>query len=215
MTLQKLAAQPTKYDNRTQRWAAWVGGRWLMDCCRSIKAVLWGFAFDKKASHGGAIYKNGYPDYTTEQMIEACRDVSTDMNPPKITPGELLWFRGHVGVYLGNRIVFECAPSVGGCAITDISYQPWKKHGKIREVDYQDAEPAPASPYAGESLLLNNEPLYYSSSRKEPAEKISGKRYVFDGKIIRGRIRICKTKEDIGRGMNGVEGWIDWKEETK
>lgn len=215
VTLIKLAASPTKYDNKTDRWAAWIHGAWLMDCCRSIKAVLWGFDFDKKARHGGAIYKKGYPDYTTEEMIANCRNVSDKIGKNLIEPGELLWFPGHVGIYLGDGNVFECAPSVKGCAITTLSYQPWKKHGKIKEIDYLEPAPAPASPYAGEELLLKNAPLYYSSSRKEPAETISGKRYVFDGKIVRGRIRICRTPEDIARGMNGVEGWIDWKEEKK
>ena len=210
-TAMKLAAQPTKYDNKTSQWAAWVKGRWLMDCCRSIKAILWGFCFDKEAPHGGAVYKAGYPDDTTEEMIAHCRNVSEDMSKHAIEPGELLWFRGHVGLYLGNGAVFECAPSLSGCAITDLSYQPWKKHGFIREVDYGDVQPAPASPYPGEELTLKNEPLYASSSRKEAANHLTGKYYVYDGKITRKRIRICKNKDEAGKGAKYILGWIDWR----
>ena len=223
VTLTKLAAEPTKYDNKTSRWAAWVNGHWLMDCCRSIKAVLWGFSFDKEAAHGGAVYKRGYPDYTCEEMIANCDDVSTTICKEVIKPGELLYFgrkvagkiSGHVGIYIGNGNVFECAPSVAGCAITDLSYQPWQKHGKIREIEYGDAPapaPVPKEPELkkGEELFLRNEPLYASSSRKEASCCINGEVFLTDGKLVRGRVRVCKTKDDVGK-IDKVLGWIDWR----
>lgn len=222
VTLTKLAAEPTKYDNKTSRWAAWVNNRWLMDCCRSIKAVLWGFSFDKEAAHGGSVYKRGYPDYTCEEMIANCDNVSTKISKEAIKPGELLYFgrmvagkiSGHVGIYIGNGAVFECAPSLSGCAISDLDYQPWQKHGKIREVDYGD-QPAPAPTpdpqlREGEKLYLVREPLYASSSRKEASSTISGDVYLTDGKLIRGRVRVCKKPEDVGN-VNKVLGWIDWR----
>ena len=214
----KLAASPTRYDNRTSRWASWVGGRWLMDCCRSIKAILWGFCFAKLKEHGGARCGRGYPDYTTEQMIAHCERVSADMT--KITPGELLHFKNHVGLYLGDGEVFECAPSLKGCAITRLSYQPWTSHGFIKEIDYSDQlqpEPTPApttEPYAGEQLNLNHVALYASSTRTEPATYVSGRYFVSDGKIIKGRIRICTQPEYCGN-INKVVGWINWEDVTR
>ena len=186
-----------------------------MDCCRSIKGVLWGFDFIKTAPHGGAVCGRGYPDYTTEQMINHCYDVSSDMSPENILPGELLWMKGHVGVYLGNRVVFEACPSKGGAAATDLSYQNWKKHGKLKVIDYSDVIPTPAPTPApvlkeGEALALTNEPLYASSTRKEPSNHVSGTYYLTDGKLIRGRVRICKRPEDVGQ-IEKVTGWIDWR----
>lgn len=211
--LTKIAASPTTYD-RGKDWAHWDGKRWHFDCCRSIKAELWGFDFDKLKNHGGAIVGRGYPDYTTEEMIATCTDVSTDMRAEAIVPGELLWFKGHVGVYMGGGNVFECAPSTKGCAITTLSYQPWKKHGKLPVIRY-DEEPTPApvpeEPYAGEQLNLNHTPLYASSSRKEPSTYVSGRYYVSDGKLIRGRIRICTQPEYCGN-INKVTGWINWED---
>ena len=212
-TARKLAASPTKYDNRTSRWASWVLGHWLMDCCRSIKAILWGFCFAKLNEHGGAVCGRGYPDLTTEGMIAHCEKVSIDMRPEAITPGELLHMKNHVGLYLGNGEVFECAPSVRGCAITSLTYQKWTEHGFISEVDYEEPAPAPAPVpqlRPGEPLDLKNEPLYASSSREKPSNHVSGRYYLTDGKLIRGRVRICSKPADVGN-INRVTGWIDWR----
>ena len=214
--LMKMAASPTTYD-RGKDWAHWDGKRWHFDCCRSIKAALWGFDFNKLENHGGARCGRGYPDYTTEEMIATCTDVSTDMRAEAIAPGELLWFRGHVGAYLGGGNVFECTPSMRGCAITTLSYQKWEKHGKLPVIAYEAPAPSPAPAPApapvlkkGEAVALTNEPLYASSTRKEPSNHVTGTYYLTDGKLIRGRVRICKRPEDIGQ-IEKVTGWIDWR----
>lgn len=210
--LTKLAASPTTYD-RGKAWAHWDGRKWHFDCNRSVKSILWGFCWDKNANHGGAVCGRGYPDYTTEDMIDTCIDVSTDMRAEAIEPGELLWFRGHVGVYMGGGNVFECAPSTKGCAVTTLSYQPWKKHGKLPVIEYDTPAPAPApAPVlkAGEAIALTNEPLYASSTRTEPSNHVTGTYYLTDGKLIRGRVRICKRPEDVGK-IEKVTGWIDWR----
>ncbi len=217
--LTKLTTVPTKYDNKTSHWCKWVNERWLVDCCRSIKGVLWGFDFIKTAPHGGAVCGRGYPDYTTEQMINHCYDVSSDMSPEKIMPGELLWMKGHVGVYLGNRVVFDACPSKVGAAVTDLSYQHWKKHGKLRVIDYSQLEPEPEptpapAPVpqlkAGQKLTLEKEPLYASSTRTEPSNHVTGTYYLTDGKLIRGRVRICSKPAYVG-DVSQTLGWIDWR----
>lgn len=211
--LTKIAASPTTYD-RGKGWAHWDGKRWHFDCCRSVKAELWGFDFDKLKNHGGAVCGRGYPDYTTEEMIATCYDVSTDMRKEAIAPGELLWFRGHVGVYMGGGNVFECCPSKKGCAITALTYQRWKKHGKLPVIEYEK-QPTPAPAPApvlqpGEAVKLTNEPLYRSSTRKEPSNHVTGTYWLTDGKLIKGRVRICDDPEDVG-DINHVIGWIDWR----
>ena len=207
--LTKIAASPTTYD-RGKDWAHWDGKRWHFDCCRLIKSVLWGFDFQKDKNHGGAVYKAGYPDYTTEQMITACDRVSEDMKT--IEPGELLWFRGHVGIYIGNGNVVECAPSLRGVAVTSINYQPWKKHGFIREVEYEAPEPAPKPVRVeGEAISLVNEPLYASSTRKTPSNHVTGTYYLIDGKLFaNNRVRIGDEPDDAGH-VNMTIGYIDWR----
>lgn len=212
----KMVTEPSRYDNKSGRWMDWINGAWNVDCCRMIKGFLWGFSFDRKANHGGAVWKLGFPDYTTEQMIEACRDVSTNMAASSIQPGELLWMPGHVGLYAGDGNVIEAAPSLKGAALTRLNYQKWQKHGFIREVEYSLPTPAPApepeKPYAGEQVNVNKEPLFASSSRKEPANHITGRFFLTDGKVIRGRVRISKQVADVGK-IDRVLGWIDWRDD--
>ena len=211
VTLTKIAASPTTYD-RGSNWANWDGKRWHFDCCRLIKSVLWGFDFQKDKPHGGAIWKNGYPDYTTEQMINTCDDVSEDMKT--VEPGELLWFRGHVGVYIGGGNVVECAPSLRGVAVTSLGYQPWKKHGKLPVIQYDEPAPAPKPVLApGEAVELTNEPLYASSTRKTPSNHVTGTYYLIDGKLFKGRVRIGDEPEDAGN-VNCTIGYIDWRWDT-
>ena len=212
--LMKLAAAPTKYDNKTSRWAAWVNGRWLMDCCRSVKSILWGFDFDKKARHGGAVCGKGYPDLTTEGMIEHCVKVSNDMRASAITPGELLWMKNHVGVYLGDGNVFECAPSLNGCAVTRLNYQAWKAHGFIQEIDYgEEPAPAPVDPVLekGQFLELKDEPLYKSSTAKTAVRKYTGPAWLVDGKLFANdRVRVTFDKKNVGN-VSGTDGYITWR----
>ena len=121
--------------------------------------------------------------------------------------------KNHVGLYLGNEKVFECSPSLRGCAITSLYYQKWTEHGFIAEVDYEEPAPAPAPVpqlRPGEPLELKNEPLYASSSREKPSNHVTGRYYLTDGKLIRGRVRICSKPEDVGN-INRVTGWIDWR----
>ena len=211
--LTKIAASPTTYD-RGKDWAHWDGKRWHFDCCRSIKAELWGFCFDKLRNHGGAVCGRGYPDYTTEEMIATCYDVSTDMRKDAIAPGELLWFKGHVGVYMGGGNVFECCPSKKGCAITSITYQRWEKHGKLPVIKYDDQPaPAPVDPVLekGQFLELKDEPLYKSSTAKTAVRKYTGPAWLVDGKLfVNDRVRVTFDKKNVGN-VSMTDGYITWR----
>lgn len=114
------------------------------DCVCLIKGVLWGWCGDVNATYGGAVYaSNGVQDMSTESMISFCRDVSTNFD--KIEVGELMWMQGHVGVYIGDKLVVECTPSwenkvqitglVGNKKTNRI--RTWLKHGKLPWVDYK------------------------------------------------------------------------------
>lgn len=220
-TLTKIAASPTKYD-RGSAWADWIAGRWHFDCVRLVKAVVWEFSFAKDKPHGGCVPYPActkiYPDYTTEQMIATCENVRDLKISSSVScnaePGELLWMRGHVGVYLGNGNVIEAAPSLGGVAVTNIKYQRWEKVGQLPCIEY-DAAPTPAPApkpvlKAGEALQLTNEPLYASSTREKPSNHVTGTYYLTDGKLIKGRVRICSNIKDVGQ-IAKVTGWIDWR----
>ena len=61
------------------------------------------------------------------------------------------------------------------------------------------------------SLNLKNEPLYPSSTAKQPTNKVTGKYFYYDNKVINGRRRITNSADRIGKspiGLN-VTGFIN------
>lgn len=152
-TAKKIAEQPTIYYSVAGGdWCKWNGSKWNMDCVCMIKGILWGFNFDKNASHGGAIYaSNGVYDDNADQILKRCTNVSTDFKNIEI--GELLHMSGHVGVYIGNgQVVESTAAWEGKTLISNIGSDGkrsrngvtcgyWKEHGKLQYVDYSENEP--------------------------------------------------------------------------
>ena len=123
---------------------------WAFDCVCFIKAILWGWRGDKTKSYGGAIYNsNDVPDINADQMINVCNSVSTDFS--KIEIGEVVWLKGHIGVYIGDGLVAECTPAWKNCVqitscnrdIKGYNRRNWTKHGKLPYITYEKAETVP------------------------------------------------------------------------
>lgn len=115
------------------------------DCVGLVKAVLWGWNGDANKSCGGAVYaSNGVPDISADQMIAKCKGVSTKFSGIQV--GELLWCKGHVGIYIGEGLAVECTPKWDGdvqiTAVGNIGSKygyhtrVWTKHGKLPYVTY-------------------------------------------------------------------------------
>ena len=105
------------------------------DCVGVIKSILWGYGTDSGMKYAS----NTVPDTSANGFINCCEDVSTDMT--NIKPMEVIWFSGHVGLYLykkdGVDYCVECAPSINKVGITKMSYQgKWCKHGKMPWITY-------------------------------------------------------------------------------
>ena len=155
-TLVKIANEPTVYYSVAGGdWCKWNGSSWNMDCVCMIKGVLWGFNFNKNASHGGAIYgSNGVYDDNADGILKRCSNISTKFDNIEI--GELLHMAGHVGVYIGDRKVVEATAGWNyKVQISDIGLDGrrsrngvtlgyWKEHGKLQYVDYSENEPKPS-----------------------------------------------------------------------
>ena len=136
---------------RKQKIMAATSDTFGFDCVCLIKGLLWGWDGSASKTYGGASYcANNVPDIGADQIINKCRDVSTDFS--KIAVGELLWMEGHVGIYIGNGQAVECTPSWKDCVqVTTVKNiksgtgHKWTKHGKLPYVTY-DASAAPAVP---------------------------------------------------------------------
>lgn len=106
------------------------------DCCGLVKGVYWGFDGDPKKVYGGAVYKSGGLDDVNESgLLKLCNKRSKDMN--NILPGDLLYMKGHCGIYKGDGKVIESTPTgKDGVQITTINYHNWTEHGQLPFIDY-------------------------------------------------------------------------------
>jgi hypothetical protein len=122
-------------------------GYFGFDCVCLIKAILWGWRGDQSKAYGGAAYaSNGVPDIDTESMIARCKSVSKKFDNVEI--GELLWKKGHVGIYIGEGLAVECTPAwenkvqitaVGNIgSVKGYKKRSWTSHGKLPYVTYEE-----------------------------------------------------------------------------
>lgn len=53
--------------------------------------------------------------------------------------------------------------------------------------------------------------MFVSASAKKAAKKVSGNYYIYDGKVVSGRLRITDRADRVGKKPAGqnVTGWVD------
>lgn len=131
-----------KYDT-TYSWGSFMNkkkdGKLCTDCSGFIKGILWGYPTKGK-------YKsNGVPDINADAMIKRCSNVSNNFNHIEI--GEVVWVKGHIGVYIGNGVVLEATSKWGSKlqktallnkkTIKGLNGRVWAKHGKLPYLNYE------------------------------------------------------------------------------
>lgn len=130
-----VANTPTSYKlgtfgNKTS------DGKKLWDCSGLLKGILWGYPSNGKYG------SNGVLDQNADTIISKCEGVSTNFN--NIQAGEVVWMKGHMGIYIGNGKVIEATPKwENGVQITTCGNvasgsksRKWTKHGKSQYIDY-------------------------------------------------------------------------------
>lgn len=182
------------------------------DCVCLIKGILWGWCADKNRVYGGASYaSNGVPDLGADTMITKCSDLSTDFS--KIVPGEAVWMKGHIGVYVGDGLSVECTPKwankvqITACnrSISGYNRRNWTKHGKLPYIEYVEETPAPApdptpQPQPTPGTFVPGDLV-----------KITGTKY-YSGKTIPAWV---KAKRWYVRSVSGARVVIDKSEDGK
>lgn len=154
-----------KAADRTRMINAATADTFGFDCVNLIKGILWGWTGDKARTYGGAKYPTAAdlkagacPDIGADGMIAKCTGVSTT-GWTSMVPGEAVWCKGHIGIYIGDGLAVECSPrwanrvqitAVAGCGKkAGYNTRTWTKHGKIPWVDYSDQSgAAPVQPPA-------------------------------------------------------------------
>lgn len=186
------------------------------DCVCLIKGLLWGWSGKTSHVYGGAAYcSNGVPDIGADQMITKCSGVSTNFSDVQI--GELLWKKGHVGIYIGNGLAVESTPSWDNCvqitAVGNIgkksgyNTRTWTKHGKLPYVDYtQGSEPAPAAIEIGD--IVNFAGTKHYTSANALVAKSCGKGLA----KVTAIHKLGKSKHPyhlVRTGKTGPYGWVN------
>ena len=169
----------TKY--KSGGWGSHTGNLWYFDCICLVKGILWGWNKDINLKHGGAVYKsNGVPDYNETRFFNLCHNISTDFT--NIHIGEMVWMKGHVGIYVGEGHVIEATKgwgkdkvvksdilSDGTSSLNSVARYKWLKHGFIPYVQYEKIEK-----YNLERLLKKG---YKGADVKQLQETLNGLGY--------------------------------------
>lgn len=194
------------------------------DCVCMIKGLLWGWEGDLSHIYGGAKYaSNGVPDIGANQIIEVCTDVSTDFG--NMQAGELLWMKGHVGIYIGDGNAVECTPGwENGVQVTVVkniksgSGHNWTKHGKLPYVTYEDngtAAPAVSDPSATTCLPVLKRGVKSDTVRVLQVilnhRHTDGTKLEVDGSFGPATERVVKTYQSVnGLEVDGCVGSRTW-----
>lgn len=137
------------YNKQTERTAKILSASndtFGFDCVCLIKGLLWGWVGDAAKPYGGAVYRsNNVPDIDADSMMGVCVDVSEDFSV--IQPGEAVWLKGHIGIYVGDGLAVECTPIwKDGVQVTAVhnlgtkdgyNGRTWTRHGKLPYIRYE------------------------------------------------------------------------------
>lgn len=183
--LKTLAERKTKYSNKYPYNLCYNNkdGKTSADCLNLIKALL----------NGYNIYNNtiGYyqkdlsitGDINEPTLLSKCSDISSDFD--KITNGELLYMKGHVGTFVDNTVrngkeynVIECTKSFGGGIVYSwvdpdgtrrsckggLKNGKWVSHGKMTKFLVYEVINAPKSNDISTDDKKPEQKVYYVKS---------------------------------------------------
>ncbi len=201
-----------KFDRKTKILQA-SDDTFGFDCVCLIKGLLWGWCGDKSKNYGGAIYaSNNVPDINADSMIDKCYDLSADFS--NMFPGEVVWIKGHVGVYIGDNLVVECTPqwsnnvqiTACNCVKDGYNRRTWKKHGKLPYIEYVLVDNPVSDFKVGDIVQFTGTVHYRSSSGTIKYACRSGKAKIT---LINKNGKHPYHLVAVSGGESTVYGWVD------
>lgn len=126
---QKKRQYPQRYDWDYNGTTAKVH-----DCVGLIKGYLW--CDDPEDTT--PVY-NAAQDLSANGMRNACKATNAMSTMPEI-PGLLVFYNGHVGVYIGGGEVVECRGRKYGVVKTKLANRPWTSWGYHPDIVYEEPE---------------------------------------------------------------------------
>lgn len=125
----KKKQYPAHYRfDRMYKYKSEIGER-VHDCVGLVKGYLWSENFVAKPEY------NPEQDVSANGMLSVCIEKGKIGTMPEM-PGILVFKRGHVGVYIGNKKVIEARGFNFGVVETELSKRGWTHWGKCPWIKY-------------------------------------------------------------------------------
>lgn len=128
---EKKKQYPKHYTaSRMDKYKMQFGAR-VHDCVGLIKGYLWSEIFTSSPKY------NSSQDVSANGMKSRCKEKGDISTIPEI-PGVLVFYNGHVGVYIGNGKVIEARGFAYGVVETNLKDRKWTSWGKCPWITYPD-----------------------------------------------------------------------------
>lgn len=165
-------------------------GKRVHDCSGLIK----GYMMSESAT-GKPVYNKTY-DLSANGTLRACKESGKISTIPELQ-GVLVFYDGHVGVYIGNGEVIEARGHMYGVVKTKLSARPWQKWGKYPFISYGEEK---AESVSGKIDTVKEVQLWLNDSYNSGLE-IDGKY----GKLTKAAL-VKALQKNLGVKIDGKYG---------
>lgn len=159
----KAKQYPAHYDAAYQaELRGKIGTHYGCDCTGLIKWFLWtGGDVEKAPKYDGATDHSASGWYNAAKVRGAIKTLPG-------TPGLILSYPGHCGVYVGGGKVIECTKGTFGNGVvqTNLADRKWEKWCECKYIEYVAEEVGNEIPYQA-ARVLQDCPAYATIDRKQ------------------------------------------------